>query len=184
MHDAASNQAYGTVIAPRTVRLERLLPGPIERAWAWLTASDRRARWFAAGDMDLRAGGAMQLTWRNSGLSPGEPVPERYRQYEGATMQARITACEPPCLLAFTWDEEDGSQSEVRFDLTPQGEDVRLVLTHSGLAGRDAMVDVSGGWHSHLGVLVALLEGRAPGGFWAENARLEQEYQRRIPRDA
>ena len=66
MHDSASNQTHAAVVAPRTVRLERILPGPIERVWAWLTESDERARWFAAGDMDLRAGGAMQLTWRNS----------------------------------------------------------------------------------------------------------------------
>lgn len=184
MNDSATNQDYGTVVAPRTVRLERILPGPIERVWAWLTESDKRARWFAAGDMDLRVGGAMQLTWRNSELSPGELVPERYRQYEGVTMQGRITACEPPRLLAYTWGESDGSESEVRFELTPQSEDVRLVLTHSGLADRDAMVSVSGGWHSHLGVLVALLEDRVPGSFWAENARLEAEYQRRIPGDA
>ena len=99
-------------------------------------------------------------------------------------MQGRITACEPPHVLAFTWDESDGTTSEVRFDLAAQGDDVRLVLTHGGLAGRDAMVDVSGGWHSHLGVLVALLQGRTPGGFWADNARLTEEYQGRIPRDA
>lgn len=27
---------YGTVIAPNTIRFERLLPGPIERVWAYL----------------------------------------------------------------------------------------------------------------------------------------------------
>ena len=36
-----------TATATDTVRLERLLPGPIERVWAYLTEPDKRATWFA-----------------------------------------------------------------------------------------------------------------------------------------
>jgi hypothetical protein len=48
---------YGVVTEARTVRLERVLPGPIERVWAYLTDSKKRGRWFASGPMDLRLGG-------------------------------------------------------------------------------------------------------------------------------
>ena len=44
---------YGVVIAPNTIRFERLLPGPIERVWAYLTESEKRAKWLASGAMDL-----------------------------------------------------------------------------------------------------------------------------------
>ena len=44
-----------------TVRLERLLPGPIERVWAYLTESDKRATWFASGPFELRVGGKADL---------------------------------------------------------------------------------------------------------------------------
>ena len=44
-----SNSTMGTSTEPGTVRLERLLPGPIERVWAYLTESAKRATWFAAG---------------------------------------------------------------------------------------------------------------------------------------
>ena len=47
----------GTITEAGTIRFERLLPGPIERVWAYLTESDKRAKWLAAGDMDLRPGG-------------------------------------------------------------------------------------------------------------------------------
>ena len=40
---------YGERIGKTTVRFERLLPGPIERVWEYLTDSDRRATWLAAG---------------------------------------------------------------------------------------------------------------------------------------
>ena len=32
-----------TLIEPGTVKLERLLPGPVERVWAYLTESDNPA---------------------------------------------------------------------------------------------------------------------------------------------
>ena len=32
-----------TMIEPGTVKLERLLPGPVERVWAYITESDKRA---------------------------------------------------------------------------------------------------------------------------------------------
>jgi len=34
-----------TLLAPATMRLERLLPGPVERVWAYLTESEKRAAW-------------------------------------------------------------------------------------------------------------------------------------------
>jgi len=33
------NEEYGTVLSPTEVRFERLLPGPIETVWAFLTDS-------------------------------------------------------------------------------------------------------------------------------------------------
>ena len=71
---------YGTITEAGTVRLERLLPGPIERVWAYLTESDKRAKWLAYGDMDLRPGGEMEYIWRNWELAlPGETAPEKWR---------------------------------------------------------------------------------------------------------
>ena len=40
---------YGVLTAPDTLRIERLLPGPIERVWQYLTDSDKRATWLAVG---------------------------------------------------------------------------------------------------------------------------------------
>ena len=74
--------------------------------------------------------------------------------------------------------------SEITFELSPQGADVRLVLTHSRLANRAALVDVSGGWHIHLRVLADELNGRPKQPFWSELERLEAEYDRIIPKAA
>jgi uncharacterized protein YndB with AHSA1/START domain len=165
---------YGSLIAPGTVRFERVLPGPIERVWAHLTESEARGRWFASGPMELRVGGKVELFFQHSRLTD-EPTPERYKAMEeGITLSGVVTRCEAPRLLAYTWDE-----SEVTFELTPRGDDVLLVLTHTKLASRAEEIDVSGGWHTHLGVLEDRLRGAPNRPFWARVFELEREYQAR-----
>lgn len=56
---------YGMIIEPGTLRIQRLLPGPIERVWAYLTESDKRATWLAAGAMTLENGAPLELEFRN-----------------------------------------------------------------------------------------------------------------------
>ncbi len=56
MKDATTIDAYGHLSAPTTLTMQRLLPGPVERVWAWLTESELRAKWLAAGEMPMSAG--------------------------------------------------------------------------------------------------------------------------------
>lgn len=182
----SANDAFGVLTAPDTVRIERLLPGPIERVWAYLTESDKRGRWLASGAMDLRVGGAVELRFDNSRLTRGDdPPPPKYaRHADPSSNRGHITAIDPPRLLSYTWNDAGDGDSEVRFELEPQGDQVRLVVTHFRLDSRGGLVSVSGGWHAHLGILLALLNDREPEGFWRSHTRLEAEYERRIPPQA
>jgi uncharacterized protein YndB with AHSA1/START domain len=174
---------YGVILEAGTVRFERVLAGPIERVWAFLTESDKRAKWLAAGEMELRVGGRVELRFQHANLSPkGEAVPERYQKYQDQifTSQGRVTRCEPPRILAFTWPEDGGEDSEVTFELNEEGMNVRLVLTHRRLKDRAAMINVSGGWHTHLTLLAEVLEGRTPKAFWSIVDRAEKEYEERF----
>ena len=172
---------YGTVTEDGTVRFERLLPAPAERVWDYLTQSELRRKWFAGGEMELEPGGRVGLVFRNSELAPGdEEVPEKYRQYEGMESGGEIVRAERPRLLVFNWFEDNAPATEVSWELKPEGEQTRMVLTHRRLANRAAMVDVSGGWHLHLDVLEDVLAGRAPRPFWARQAALEDEYRIQI----
>ncbi|TNE62251.1 MAG: SRPBCC family protein [Alphaproteobacteria bacterium] len=176
-------EPYGQKVAPDTVELVRLLPGPIERLWAYLTDPEKRATWFAGGPMDLRVGGTVKLHFKHSNLmQPGEVAPEKYRAVceEGAWMESRITECVPPTRLAYEWPEGNDSISEVLFSLREEGDKVRLTVTHRRLASRALMLDVSGGWHAHLGLLADVLAGRPRRPFWPSFAGLRDEYERRL----
>ena len=170
---------YGTVTKPDTVRLERLLPGPIERVWEYLTDSKKRGQWFASGPMELRDGGKVELKFHHADLSAEKEIPERFREKCAGdmTMKGTVTACEPPRLLSYTF----GDSGEVTFELTPKGKNVLLVLTHRRLADRATMVGVSTGWHSHLAILIDVLNGDEPRPFWTTVTKMEAEYEKRIP---
>lgn len=176
---------YGVLTAPDTVRFERVLPGPIERVWAYLTESEKRGRWLASGEMKLRPGGSAEFHFKHQTLSPQpEAVPDKYRQYEnGVSFSGRVVRSEPPRLLVFTWPEEDGTESEVTFELAGRGDEVLLTLTHRRLRSREVRLSVAAGWHTHLGILADRLAGREPRPFWSTHARLEAEYEGRFAKE-
>ena len=170
---------YATRIAPDAIRLERLLPGPIERVWAFLTESEKRAKWLAAGAMDLRSGGKVELNFSHEMISP-EATPAKYKDMPmGFT--GTVIRCEPPKLLQFHWMESHGSNSEVTWELAERGAQVLFIITHRKLEDRAALLSVSGGWDVHVGILEDVLTKRTPRGFWSSHEKREQEYSRRFP---
>jgi uncharacterized protein YndB with AHSA1/START domain len=59
------------------LKIQRLLPGPIERVWAYLTQSELRRRWLAAGEMEMKVGAPFECVGRNDELTnpPGQRLP-------------------------------------------------------------------------------------------------------------
>jgi len=167
---------YGTLTEPATLTIQRLLPGPVERIWDYLTKSDLRRQWFAAGEMDLEEGGGFELTWRNGELS--DPPGQRPESFpEEHSMKGTITQIAPPYRLAITW----GTTGGVVFDLEPKGSDVLLTVVHSRIPDRSIRLNVCAGWHAHLDVLVLRLNGKTPSSFWDSWQRLKSEYDQRLP---
>lgn len=168
--------AYGALVEPATVKIERLLPGPIERVWAYLTESDLRRRWLASGDMELKTGAAFELVWRNGELT--DPAGEKPPGFgDEHRLKSRILEVDPPRKLAFAWHDE----AEVAITLAPKGDKVLLTVIHSRLPNRGNVLGVSAGWHAHLDVLAARLAGRTPEPFWDKLTRLRAEYDKRVP---
>lgn len=177
MTQAAAIDAYGTLIEPNTLRIQRLLPGPIDRVWAYLTDGDLRRQWLAGGDMEVRAGASFELVWRNDdlGVPAGdrpEDMPEEHR------MQSRVVEADPPHRLVIAWN----NTGDVTFELRPQGDEVLLTLTHARFPTRSSMLNHGAGWHAHLDVLETVANGRQPTEpFWNRWRKLQGEYDDRLP---
>jgi hypothetical protein len=76
-------------------------------------------------------------------------------------------------VVSYTFDDE----SDVTFELTPQGKTVQLVLTHRS-RGTDLpfLTGYASGWHTHLTLLIAELEGAPRPSFWSLHLRLRADY--------
>jgi uncharacterized protein YndB with AHSA1/START domain len=176
MNSHTKAEDFGTLIEPTTLKIERMLPGPIERVWSYLTDNDLRSQWFASGEMKLEPDAPFEFVWRSdswpceAGQKP-EGMPDEPR------MKCRMITCEPPHNLSFAW----GEKSQVSISLKPVGARVLLTLLHQRIADRSIAIGVSTGWHSHLDLLVALLSNEKYPPFWDQWSSLKKEYQQRIP---
>lgn len=176
MSEIQSIAAYGELIEPATLKIERMLPGPIERVWAYLTESDLRRQWLASGEMQMRVDAPFEFTWRNDELTdPPGKRPEGFSEVH--SMKCRVIAFDEPRKLVIAW----GANGEVSFELEPRGSKVLLTLIHRRLPDRPTMLKVSAGWHSHLDILVARVSGTEPAPFWDKWVKLRSEYERRLP---
>jgi len=111
---------------------------PLAKVWAALTVPERIADWFAATEID---GEVLRVTF------PGHGV-----------VEGRIVINEPMSTFAWTWPNQDGSDSMVRFDLEPDGDGCRLTLTQSGLTASEGAGNAAG-WHAHLDGLPGAADG-------------------------
>jgi len=175
MTQRAAPDAYGVLTEPATLKIQRLLPGPIERVWAYLTESELRRQWLAAGKMEMKVGAPFELVWRNEELN--NPPSQRPAGFpEERRMQSRITELDPPRKLAFTWE----GSGDVSFELDPKGDQVLLTVIHRRLPDRASLLGVGAGWHTHLDLLVAHTIGKKPEPFWDVWSRVRREYDRRM----
>ena len=174
---------YGEMLDKSTIRFERLLPGPIERVWAYVVESDKRAKWLCSGETSLAVGGDVQMRFHHASMvdqTEGENRPEKYQDMpDTVAFGGKVTAIEAPHLLSHTWEFE-GENSEVTYELTERGDQVQLVLTHRRLNSLNETLSVAAGWHTHLLILSEHLQGRKAPPFWKVHTELELEYQKRL----
>ena len=136
MNASATRDAYGTLIEPTTLKIQRLLPGPVERIWAYLTDSELRRKWLASGAMEMKVGAPVELVWRNDELN--DPPSKRPADFpEENRMQSRITELVPLRKLAIAWN----NSGDVSFELEPKGEKVLLTTAPSNLGSSGSLLD-------------------------------------------
>lgn len=168
---------YGVLVDRNTVRFQRLLPGPPELVWDYLTKREYLSAWLVDGFIDVAPGTVVELSQDNDAL----PI-----RSEG-TIYGRVTHAEPHRLLAYTWEyvrpgkaprttaENMLEASEVLFELEEHGEDVLLTLTHRRLPASH-VPQAGAGWHAHLEYLQAHMQQRRPRSFFTNYERVLPRY--------
>lgn len=174
--------AYGRQIDETTIQFERLLPGPIERVWAYLTEPEKRAEWFAGGETEMKKGGRAEFIFNHSTLTtPDDKPPEKFKECAGEMrFEGRVVEIDPPRLLVWECPDDAGEIIRTTFELAPRGDQVLLTLTESPLPGREQLIGNAVGWHAHLEILGSKLSGETPPPFWATHKRLTNEYESRL----
>lgn len=142
----------GQLLRETAARFERVLPGPIERVWDYLTSSEHLPGWYGGRGMvytiEPRVGGKVSLA--------------------NDHIRGVVTQWKPPRLLAHTWNvfmpgvpESPFPESYVTFELNAKGSDVVLTLTHRPIAPGFEPFTLMG-WHTFLELLRALLRQEQP----------------------
>jgi uncharacterized protein YndB with AHSA1/START domain len=173
LHDSIDD--FATMTDGSTLVIQRWLPGPVERVWRYLTDSDLRRKWLAAGEMELVAGAPLELVWRNDTLSDADdPRPAAFPEEQ--RMASDIVAVDPMRMLTIAW-----GKGQVTFALREKADRVQLTITHTGLDSKATRQMIAGGWHMHLDILAARLSGTERPSFWSGWNRLQGLYDSRLP---
>jgi uncharacterized protein YndB with AHSA1/START domain len=146
---SSGKHSSATFLTLPGVRIERLLPGPIERVWEHLTNTRLLQAWFGDNShIEPRQGGVVRLM--------------------DGHIRGVVTQWRPPQKLSYTWnvfapgDPPDAisayPESYLTLTLERQGDGVLLVLNHLPVLERFEKQNAMG-WHTFIDILSDTLEG-------------------------
>jgi uncharacterized protein YndB with AHSA1/START domain len=140
------------------------IAAPAERVWNALVDSDvTRRYWGHENRSDWKPGSR----WEHVRVGPGGVV----------DVAGKVIEIDPPHRLVTSWHspEAEGDPartSQVTYEVTPMGEETKLVVTHSELNEPGMRAGVSAGWPLVLSSLKSWLEGGR--GLAALDRRIEE----------
>ena len=172
------NDAVIQRAGPDAIRLERLLDASADTVWNYLTKAELREQWFMGGT-DATANGDFELLVDHDKLSSDAvSYPDSYECFKGRIFNERVLRFDPPRLLETSF--QGGENGMVTYELIPEGEKTRLILTHSKIVSPSGFQDFGGGWNSHLAVLQEKLAGRSIPDFWALHSKSREAVARAL----
>ena len=140
------------------------IAAPAERVWNALVDGDvTRKYWGHENRSDWKPGSR----WEHVRVGPDGVV----------DVAGRVIEVDPPRRLVTSWyfpanEGDAGKTSQVAYEVTPMGEEARLVVTHADLNDPDMRAAVSNGWPLVLSSLKSFLETGK--GLAALNRRIEE----------
>ena len=152
---------------------ERRLRHSPERVWKALTTPEGLACWLAEAEIQLEAGGRMDLHFRQPDHEFMPDTPDRRRQAN------RVLTVRPHSLFEHTFGGND--EAVVSWRLEPDGDGTRLTLSHHiPESWADARKNVLSGWHQHMEGLDDAVAGVRHGWDWDAWFALRDAYSARL----
>lgn len=137
-----------------TIRREIHIPQPREQVWQAITNSATLAEWMFPNDFEPRVG--HHFTFR----VPGNPK----MNFDGLTVRCEVLELDPPNKLVFSWSAgAPVENTQVSFQLEPDGDGTRILFEHSGFDlahpfGEQAFKGAEFGWMKMLKQLTTVIK--------------------------
>jgi uncharacterized protein YndB with AHSA1/START domain len=148
-----------------TLHFERVLAGPPDLVWEYLTNSDALPEWLGNGEIAPEVGGKVMLR-------SGGPV-----------IRGKVLEWEPQQRLAYTWipfmpmeDTPAAPESTVRFVLAAHDSGTLLTMTQGPIPPEMRSRTIAG-WHVLLEILSASVAGEAAPDFMETFESVAGDYE-------
>lgn len=134
--ELSHNNGYITAVMIREVEAS------VEEVWAMLAEESNRVKWLAPGKIELKAGGRVQLDFKDSYV----------------VVDSKVLDCTINEVLAFCWSGAKDPARPIRFELeaTPTGCKIRLTVS---IPDDEVAARSCAGWEAHLTMLQAAVAG-------------------------
>jgi uncharacterized protein YndB with AHSA1/START domain len=170
---------YAKHVTSAALEIARTLPASPAEVWQYLVDPELRQHWFCAGETGSQSGEPFVMDFDHTRISDSSP-PEGGCG-DAIKIEGTIVKYEPPTRLVYDWPgENESSTTRVTITLKADGESTVLHLIHERLTNAEFKSGASAGWHTHLDLLVDLLEGKPARDFWKQYTPLKLEYDSKI----
>ena len=129
-----------------TIRREMVIPQSREKVWQAITDSATLAEWMFPNDFEPRVG--HRFTFR--------VPPNPKMNFDGLVVRCEVLECDAPSRLVFSWSAGGAVENtQVSFQLEPDGDGTRLLFEHTGFDlthpfGNQAFKGAEFGWAKML----------------------------------
>jgi len=123
------------------VRVDELIPHPIEAVWGALTDAASISGWLmTTAGFRPEVGAAFRMKTRNLSAD--------------GWVRAEVLELDPPRRMVWSWSIADGfAPTSVTFELEPEGDGTRLTLMHTGEIDSDIGARLVDGWPGRVELL-------------------------------
>ena len=133
----------------RQIVVKREINAPILRVWRAITRSEEIGHWWAAGEIEAREGGRIQLGGQTYDPNLGPPL------------DGEVKVCIEPYLFEFVWHKDYPEAGLVRFDLIELAEDRTQVTLIQNVPAKD-VVGAAAGWYELVDRLARYAHTQVP----------------------